>query len=289
MERTKRTNAGTLRVAPDFGDLAALGSGDANHLCTVGDANHLCTVFVDGNRFGALFAALQDAKVSLREELSAALNEAIRGALVVATADVTGEADTYLPVVPHLVGGDDLLASVTADRAWDFVVAFLNDYHRRTAALAADYQQRAGTPVPAPPTASAGLVFAHYKYPFANCLDLAETALRRAKSRHKAREPAVCWIDVTEDGPELPLSRSAPRLMTLADHRSDIDGLCTIPPSGRAQLAKAAQDGDDTAVAALAHRLGHISLIRPFQLAQPPMPLLDALALGRWWQCRRPA
>ncbi|MGH4021618.1 MAG: Cas10/Cmr2 second palm domain-containing protein [Pseudonocardiaceae bacterium] len=276
VEQSKGLNAGTLRVARDFGDLATLGSGDANHLCTV---------FVDGNRFGDLFAAVKDADVSLRE-LSADLTGAVREALVVATADVTGENDACLPVVPHLVGGDDLLVSVTADRAWDFVVAFLDVYHRRTAALAADYQQRAGTPVPVP-TASAGLVFAHSAYPFANCLDLAETALRRAKARHKAREPAVCWVDVTEDGPELPPARSAPRLTTLAKHRSEIDGLCAVPPSGQAQLAKAAQDGDDTTVAALAHRLGRMNVIRPFQQATPAMSLVDALVLGRWWQCRR--
>jgi hypothetical protein len=83
VEKTKGRSAGTLRVARDFGDLAALGSGDANHLCTV---------FVDGNRFGDLFAALKDAEVSLRE-LSADLNKAVRGALVTATAEVTREDD----------------------------------------------------------------------------------------------------------------------------------------------------------------------------------------------------
>lgn len=284
VEQRKGLKAGTLDVAENFDDLAALGSGDANHLCTV---------FIDGNRFGNLFTALKDADVSLKK-LSTDLNEAVRGALIVATAtvtrekdDVNREKDAYLPVIPHLVGGDDLLASVTADRAWDFIVAFLNDYHQRTAELAAGYQERVVTRIPNP-TASAGLVFAHVTYPFANCLDLAEAALRRAKSRHNALESAVCWVDVTEDGPELPPSRSAPRLVTLADHRRDIDELWKIPPSGRAQLAKEAQTGDDTAVAALAHRLDRISLIRPFQLPQPPMPLLDALVLGRWWQCRQP-
>lgn len=274
VEQAKVRDAGTLRVVGDFGDLAALGSGDANHLCTV---------FADGNRFGDLFAALKDADVSLRQ-LSADLNAAVRGALVAGTAEVTGVNETCLPVVPHLVGGDDLLASVPADRAWDFVLAFLDDYHRRTKSLAADYQQRSGAAVPVP-TASAGLVFAHAAYPFADCLDLTEAALRRAKSRHKAKEPAVCWVDVTEDGPELPAARSAPRLADLVEHRSDIDGLRTIPPSGQAQLAKTAQNGDDTAVAALAHRLGRMDRIRPFQPPQPPMPLLDALVLWRWWQC----
>lgn len=273
--RLTGVEASTLRVAENFDDLAALGSGDANHLCTV---------FIDGNRFGDLFTALKDAKVSLRE-LSANLNEVIRGALAAATAAVTRDDDACLPVVPHLVGGDDLLASVSAERGWDFVVAFLDDYHRRTVTLAAEYQQRAGCPVP-PPTASAGLVFAHLKYPFANCLDLAETTLRRAKARHNASAPAVCWVDVTEDGPELPPTRSAPLLSRLSDHRAAIEALGTIAPSGRAQLAKAARSGDDTEVAALAYRLGHMGIIRPFHQPTSPMSLLDALVLGRWWQCR---
>jgi hypothetical protein len=273
--RLTGVEASTLRVAEKFDDLAALGRGDANHLCTV---------FIDGNRFGDLFATLKDAEVSLRE-LSADLNEAVRGALAVATAAVTRDGDVCLPVVPHLVGGDDLLASVPAERGWDFVVVFLDDYHRRTVALAAQYQERAGRLVPRP-TASAGLVFAHLTYPFANCLDLAETTLRRAKARHNASAPAVCWIDVTEDGPELPPARSAPRLSTLADHRAAIEALGTIAPSGRAQLAKAAQNGDDTEVAALAYRLGHMDIIRPFHQPTSPMSLLDALVLGRWWQCR---
>lgn len=267
----------TLGIAENFEDLAALGRGDANHLCTV---------FIDGNRFGDLFSALKDAEVSLCE-LSADLNKAVRDALAVATAAVTRGVDACLPVVPHLVGGDDLLASVTAERAWDFVVAFLDDYHQRTVTLAAKYQQRAGRPVP-PPTASAGLVFAHVKYPFANCLDLAETALRRAKARHNALAPAVCWVDVTEDGPELPPTRSAPLLSRLADHRSVIDKLGTIPPSGQAQLAAAAGKGDDIEVAALAYRLGRMDIVRPFQQPTSPMSLHDALILGRWWQCRQP-
>lgn len=276
VEQTKGLTAETLRVGRNFDDLAAVGAGDANHLCTV---------FADGNRFGDLFAALKNTHVSLRD-LSADLNTAVRGALIAATAQVSRESDACLPVVPHLVGGDDLLASVTADRAWDFVLAFLDDYHHRTAVLAADYQRRAGTPVPVP-TASAGLVFAHATYPFADCLDLAETALRRAKSQHKARTPAVCWVDVTEDGPELPPSRTAPSLSALAAHRAEIDGLCAVAPSGRARLAEAARRGDDTEIAALAHRLGRIGVIRPFQQHPLPMPLLDALVLGRWWQCRR--
>jgi hypothetical protein len=262
------------RISVEFADLAALGSGDANHLCTV---------FVDGNRFGDLFASLKDANLSLHD-LSTQLADAVADALAVATAAVTTTTDESVPVVPHLIGGDDLLATVTADRAWDFTLAFLADYHRRTATLAAEYSALARRSVPAP-TASAGLVFAHAAFPFASALDLAEEALRRAKTAHRALEPAVCWIDVTEDGPALPEERTAPKVSALEAGRSVLDGLMGVPPSGQARLARVADQPDR--VADLAHRLDRADALLPFALPGAPMPLRDALVLGRWWSCRK--
>lgn len=266
----------SLRIVAEFADLAALGRGDANHLCTV---------FVDGNRFGDLFASLKDTDVSLHD-LSTQLATAVTDALVAATAHVTTNADQSLPVVPHLIGGDDLLATVTADRAWDFTLAFLDDYHRRTADLAAHYSSLTGRPVPTP-TASAGLVFAHTAFPFASALDLAEEALRRAKTARRALEPAVCWVDVTEDGPALPDDRTAPTVTALEAGRAVLDALTRLPASGLAQLARVADQPDR--VADLAHRLNRADVLLPFALPGAPAPLRDALVLGRWWQCRNPA
>lgn len=266
-----------IGVVGSFEELAALGSGNANHLCTV---------FIDGNRFGDLFAALKDAGVSLND-LSADLATAVSAALVRATAAVVVDGDERVPVVPHLLGGDDLLASVTADRAWDFVLAFLTDYHARTAELARHYGERAERVIE-PPTASAGMVFAHVKRPFADCLDLAEDALRRAKSRHRAERPAACWLDITADGPELPDDRTVPTVAILDRHRAQLDELVRIPPAGRAALTEATRRGE-MAVAALAHRLGRREAVRPFLQHDPFMPLADALDLVRWWQCRKPA
>jgi hypothetical protein len=275
-EGVSQSLAAPAQVANEFEELARLGRGDANHLCTI---------FVDGNRFGALFASLKDTGVSLKK-LSAALAAAVGEALRAATREVTFASDSCLPVVPHLIGGDDLLASVTADRAWDFVLAFLAEYHRQTGQLAVRYRHQAGKPIDTP-TASAGLVFAHYKFPFASALDLAEAALKRAKLVHQARTAAVCWVDVTEDGPALPEDRAAPSLPALQQHRTALDGLVAIEQAGQAQLSLAA--GDPQRVAALAHRLGRTETVLPFLQPAPPMPLRDALVLGRWWRCRQPA
>ena len=266
----------SIGVVEDFDDLARLGSGDANHLCTV---------FVDGNRFGDLLAALKDTDIEL-SRLSENLAGAVESALVDATSAATVERDKQVCVVPHLVGGDDLLASVTAERAWDFVLDLLDAYHARTTELALHYSAETGRDIPTP-TASAGLVFTHFSRPFADSLELAEEALRRAKAQHKGRTPAICWLDVTADGPQLPLARPAPTVDVLIQRRAVLDGLCAVPPSGRAALARALPEGE-VAVAALAHRLGRIDAVRPFLLPSAPLPLADALLLGRWWECRRP-
>lgn len=260
-----------IEVVETFADLAELGSGDANHLATV---------FIDGNRFGDLFAALKNTAVQL-DQLSTRLAAAVREALAEATASVVAPGDAFLPVVPHLVGGDDLLASVTADRAWPFVMAFLTGFGERAAELAATYGEQAGRPIEAP-TASAGLAFAHHKRPFADSLDLAESAMRRAKALHNGRKAAVCWLDVTFDGPELPAGRTAPTVAQLRERRVEIEALYRIGQAGRARLAATIPAGD-VAVAALAHRLGRVEAVRPFLLPTRVLPLADALVLGRWW------
>lgn len=267
---TARTGT-ELGLVEEFHQLAALGRGDANHLCTVS---------VDGNRFGELLATLKDIGVS-PYKLSKALTKAVGQAVVEATVRVLHDRDTALPVVPHLIGGDDLLVSVTADRAWDFVIAFLDCYHARTRELVAEY----GHP-DLQPTASAGLVFAHTAFPFATAVDLAEQALRHAKAQHRAARPALCWVDVTEDGPVLPPHRGAPALHELAAHRADLDRLLKLPPAGQAELGRVAHDPERTL--ALAYRLGYEPIIRPFDQPSSFLSIADALVLGRWWKCRQP-
>ena len=265
-----------LDVVATFEELAALGSGDANHLCTV---------FIDGNRFGDLFGLLKNTDVSLND-LSRDLGSAMSRALAEATTLVTDDNTPKVPVVPHLLGGDDLLASVTADRAWDFVLTFLTGYHVRVAELARLYGERASLVIE-PPTASVGMVFAHVTRPFADCLDLAEDNLRRAKARYNAEVAAVCWLDITADGPALPAGRAVPTLAVLQQHRAQLDELTHIPPAGHAALIETTQRGE-VAVAALAYRMGRTKAISPFLNPYFPIPLADALNLVRWWQCRKP-
>lgn len=267
------------RVAEAFEDLATLGAPDR-------DENHLCTVFVDGNRFGDLFGSL--AETVDVAPLSRDLGEAMRTALAVATLAITAPGDGTLPVLPHLVGGDDLLASVVADRGWTFVRTLLREYR----ALVADLVGPLG--VPTAPTASAGIVFAHFALPFATCVDLAEDALRRAKARFAGEQAAVQWVDVTVDGHQVDARRGPIALDVLDDAAARLSTLAGLPASGRHRLAEvharaARLTGGDAApgrdlVAAHAARLDVLAEVRPFLLpgASPSLP--DALTLLRWWR-----
>ncbi len=183
-------------TALDFNALAALGGPGTWR-------NHVATVYADGNAIGAFFdriAARGDPH--LKASVSAGISEATRAALLEATRAVLGaDTDEPLPMIPHIVGGDDLLVSVVADRAWRFTVTYLDAFRKNVGAIPGVPDDLLG---PVPPTASAGLVFAHAKFPFRRAAELAAERLRAAKREFRGASPAVGWLDVTHDGERPP-------------------------------------------------------------------------------------
>lgn len=258
--------------AGTFEDLATTGADP--------HGNHLCTVFADGNRFGALFTQLTGSGVDLGV-LSDELTAAMTAALTTATRAVTPDDPAALPVIPHLVGGDDLLASVTADKAWTFTRTLLADYRRRVQDLVTPYG------MPETPTASAGIVFAHAKFPLATSVALAESALAEAKARHAAQQPAILWADVTAEGPRLTSGRRPPTLDELDQAADALTRLAGLAPSTLSTLGDLATRPDPETLdvaAAQAHRLGVWETLRPFLSMRPMLPLPDALSILRWWR-----
>jgi hypothetical protein len=248
--------------------------------------NHLCTVFVDGNRFGPLFSALKESGTDLRT-LSRSLATAMREALIEAAVEVTADDADQLPVITHLLGGDDLLVSVVADQGWRLTTTLLREYERRVAREVE--KLGAGTA----PTASAGIVVAHCTFPLATSVDLAEKALRAAKNHFTADRSAVQWVDVTVDGPIVDPYRRPLSLADL-DARSDaLHTLADLPAAGRKRLAELyARDPRDDPDAAVyrrdlirtqAARLGVLDAVIPFLAPDTPVGLPDALRILRWW------
>ena len=170
-----------LRAVSDLDQLASLADES-------GRRNHVATVALDGNGMGAFFTRLaRQPDTSLKQHISPEISAATRSALVFAAHAVARETDQFLPVIPHVLGGDDVVVSVTADRAWQFTRAFLAGFSEAMAATA----KRLKLPDPIKrglPSMSAGVVFAHAKFPYARAVHLADDALRRAKRDTRGAE-----------------------------------------------------------------------------------------------------
>jgi hypothetical protein len=297
-EGAERDLAETLcasRTAQDFAELARLGGPDT-------DRNHLGTVFIDGNAFSDFFHHLSrpgnrigaDAKT----RISQALNAHTRTALARAAGQVSRDGDDgLLCVVPHLVGGDDVLVSLPADRAWPFTRRFLQEFGQ----LAEETRQQAGLPGLPTLSASAGLVFAHASYPFHLVVEEAEARLRAAKSDVRGEVASVNFTDLTADGPGSTKPATA-TLTSLDAKAAALDALARLPASLRTQLAAFLRDSTaeerSLRVNNIIDRLGHRQTVAPFWPEQPhapntprlavdgsqAIPLEEALRIVRWWR-----
>ncbi|WP_033326357.1 Cas10/Cmr2 second palm domain-containing protein [Streptomyces yerevanensis] len=296
-----------LKPAPeDFAGLAALGSAASGR-------NHLATVAVDGNAFGAFFTALADESSrdsELRKSkatISAALSAATREALAHAALELSLAMDLErLCLVPHVVGGDDVLVSLPADQAWKFTLTFLEEFGSRVHKATAETLGRLnrlradrGLSELQPPTASAGVVIAHASHPLNLLVESAGQRLSEAKRAFGGQRASVQWLDFTADGPEAPahppLALSVLRTEGGGETTASeaLSRLVRVPASHRARLTEALRGSGLLTAAALADRVGHLDAVRPFlppldRLEQPPtcgVGLGAALNLARWWPC----
>ena len=210
--------------------------------------------------------------------------------LLEATRAVLGEDPREpLPVIPHIVGGDDLVVSVVADRAWRFTVSYL-DAFRTYARDIPGAGEASGTALP---SASAGLVFAHLKVPFRRAAELAAGRLRAAKRQFHGNSPAVAWLDVTRDGEQPPAALRAWALDDLLGLEDALAALRTqVEPSGRAVLERLVDAGRPAVSLARlrehARRLDRGAVVEPFLTGLDPGPgterMAGALSVARWWR-----
>ncbi|GAA0543995.1 Cas10/Cmr2 second palm domain-containing protein [Actinomadura livida] len=255
-------------VPSTFEELAALGRKRQGR-------NHLATVYADGNAVGDLFARLADLNLPAGGHglVSKRLSAATRDALESATMQIADDDDAFLCVLPHVVGGDDLLASLPADRVWPFVRTFLGELCRLLAALAADHGLSSA------PTVSAGIVIAHDTYPFHMVADAAYDGLKRAKRHVAGQEASIHLHDVTAGGSGEPM-----RLADLERIAVHLDALAALPQSGRSALGDALRRGGADRAGAVARRLDRGSAIDAFLAQGTPLSLEDALRMTRWWR-----
>ncbi|MCW2914724.1 MAG: hypothetical protein JWN52_2792 [Actinomycetia bacterium] len=275
-ERELAGSVGQGRPPDEFSALALLGAADT-------DRNHLATVYADGNGIGDFFDRV--ARLDLpagsptRAGASKALSEHTRAALTHAAQRATH--DGRMCVIPHVVGGDDILVTLPADRAWTFTRTFLADLCTRLAGTARDL----GIPAP---TVSAGIVIAHARHPFYLVVEEATAGLKRAKRAVAGTAASVQLHDVTVDGVD-GTRMPGLRLDTVESAAEDLDLLRAVPQSGRVRLAEVLVGRQGPARAFdLAERLGRVDAVTPFlpkpDGEEPGIALAHALRIVRWWR-----
>jgi hypothetical protein len=269
-----------LRSVGDMGELARLGEESGNR-------NHVATVALDGNGMGGFFAALSKHEdPGIKKRVSPEISAATRNALIAAARSVTVDTDRFLPVIPHVLGGDDVVVSVTADRAWPFTRAYLAEFSAAMGA-AAERLELSGPLRERLPSMSAGLVFAHSKFPYARAVRLADDSLHQAKRDTGGAKPAVSWLDVTADGEALPGWRITKTMDALNRQADSITTLAAISRSGRQALARLLARGSDeeaeAAALSWARRNGHRVVVRLLETSSVN-DVRNLVALTRWWR-----
>ena len=212
-ELRKQEKFGNLTQVEHFKELAQLGDlgseGSRTHT-----SNHVATIFADGNGFGKLFRELRvaaaDSEGGLQElrRVSKAVKDATKQALRKAIEEITDDrvaASNRMPAVPHILGGDDVLVTVPATKAWPFLIAFLK--HLEQESGSDTFGLGAGKV-----SFSAGMVICKLAYPIGDQVELATALLRTAKEAVRGNDWSFAWLDVTNEGPKPPR-----RFLTLDD------------------------------------------------------------------------
>ena len=186
------------------------------------DLSKIAVIHIDGNGVGGVMRKLADAKervdatvfeeqvgckrndpdslrrflLNINERLQRAVEMAFAGAwadiarLAERDAEAAGRSYTAVPVVPVIVGGDDVTVITSGDYALPFAACYLGHYERKTGE---DPLLRYLTPpegsATGPMTAAAGVAVVRRNFPFHLAYNLAEKLVEGAKSVGKTTRP----------------------------------------------------------------------------------------------------
>lgn len=269
---------------------------DADMVGRVGgydERDYVAYLIADGNGIGALFGRCRSADGA--RQLSQGLSKASLASLAAPTRQLMKHSPRaanhdLVPVLPLIIGGDDLFALLPASYALSFAQQFCLAFEREMAALLAQIPDLAIVPTP---TIAIAVVICKAKYPFQLAYQRGRVLLKAAKRLCKSgtgrrrsavnfeviigsrledasravsiRRPTLrpYWADAATSEGELAIP-----LDTLLVARDDLRAL---PQKRQAQL-RAAFDaiaaGGLEQVAALTALVGRIGLLAP-ELAEP--------------------
>lgn len=273
--------------------------------------SHLATIAGDGNGIGGLVKAIADSAVSLDrlyEKTVALVNDVMKQAVIEAARN-TGAGDTDVKVViPHYVGGDDVLLSVPAVSAWGFAITLAKNFEQlrdqliglldedvaaakakgQTDPEAATVEVRSRI---ASLSLGIGMVFASTSHPFAETSALAHTAMDAAKKAVSGRRSAIAWMDLTAEsrsvggeGGQIPWIAVADASRQLVNGEGEVGtDVFALAPSARAQLGSIVRDTLSEGESARHSRVQQWAKRTQAHIETPVADLPAALSRARWW------
>ncbi|NLG83296.1 MAG: hypothetical protein GX493_01525 [Firmicutes bacterium] len=166
----------------------------------------------DGYDMGRIFGRCKDERQMRR--LSQGLREVMREALAAPTEKIyytnpLPGREGMIPVLPLIIGGDDLFALIPAPWALDFAGCFCRAYEEKMAAL----MKNIGLPE-VHPTISAAVVICKSKYPYKSAYRVGLRRLKEAKEIGKEKGLSMVNFELIQGGvdPEEPGDRVRPTL-----------------------------------------------------------------------------
>jgi len=143
--------------------------------------NYVAYLVADGNGMGRTFGMCgQEQLTKLSEGLSPILQDSLAAAAA-SFRNVVSEQAHMIPMIPLILGGDDLFALIPAPYALDFTRRFCLEWERRMKKLADEIGL---TDLPRP-TVAAAVVICKGTYPYALAHRRAEALLKEAKRQSK--------------------------------------------------------------------------------------------------------
>ncbi len=159
--------------------------------------NYVAYLVADGNGMGSVFGKCNEAQI---KKLSDGLTEAVRRSLAKASGSLIARLDRkhdkddreIVPVLPLILGGDDLFALIPAPYALDFARSFCLAWEEELRALLVDkvgLTIGTGKNEIVRPTVAAAVVICKSKYPYALAHKRADELLKEAKRQSKLLAP----------------------------------------------------------------------------------------------------
>lgn len=143
--------------------------------------NYVAYLVADGNGMGQIFSSCDRSQIeTLSEGLTPVLQSALANAAAKFRGNVPGQRD-MIPVLPLILGGDDLFALIPASYALDSARCFCLEWETQMRELVT----RVGVTGIPQPTVAAAVVICKSKYPYALAHRRAEALLKEAKRQSK--------------------------------------------------------------------------------------------------------